>query len=239
MRALALLLLLSGAALGEDLQSRVADPFIEMRSAPGRGYPVFYVAERGETVTLLKRRTDWIKLRNARGVEGWAHINSVGRTLDQQGDALAFHAPDLNSFRQRRWEAGLLVGDFGDTDAVTVYGGWHFTRNLSLETSITENFGDFSDGRQATLSLVHQMFPDWRYSPFISIGGGVRETSPRATLVQTEDRVDNLATVGAGLRVYLTRRLILRMQYKNNVIMTDRDDDEEIHEWQIGLSAFY
>ncbi|MEM0954479.1 MAG: SH3 domain-containing protein [Pseudomonadota bacterium] len=238
-RLLILVWLLSAGAAAGEMESRVADPFVEMRTAPGRGYPVFYVAERGETITLLKRRTDWIKLRNERGVEGWAHIDSVGRTLNAQGEALAFHAPNLSSFGQRRWEAGLMVGDFGDTDAVTLYGGWHFTRNLSLETHVTENFGDFSDGRQATLSLVHQMFPDWRYSPFISIGGGIRETSPRATLVETEDRVDNLASVGAGLRIYLTRRLILRMQYKNNVIMTDRDDDEEIHEWQIGLSAFY
>ena len=73
----------------------------------------------------------------------------------------------------------------------------------------------------------------------MSIGGGVRETSPRSTLVETSDRTDNVASVGAGLRVYLTRRLMLRMQYKNTVVMTDRDDDEEIDEWQIGISAFY
>jgi len=132
-----------------------------------------------------------------------------------------------------------MAGDFGDTDAVTAYGGWHFTRNFSLEVNLTENFGDASDGRQATVDLVHQMFPHWRYSPFVTIGGGVRETSPRSSLVSTSDRTDNVASVGAGLRVYLSRRLMLRMQYKNVVVMTDRDDDEEINTWQIGISAFY
>ena len=233
--------LLSAQAFADQdyLQSTVVEPYVEMRTAPGRGYPVFYVAERGELITLLKRKTDWIKLRNYRGVEGWAHIDDIGRTVDEAGDALAFRAPDLQSFYQRRWEAGIMAGDFGDTDAVTLYGGWHFTRNLSIEANITENFGDFSDGRQATVDLVHQMFPQWRFSPFVSIGGGVRETSPRSTLVETSDRTDNVASVGAGLRVYLTRRLLLRMQYKNYVVMTDRDDDEEINEWQIGISAFY
>ena len=41
------------------------------------------------------------------------------------------------------------------------------------------------------------------------------------------------------MRIYLTRRLILRMQYKHYVVMTDRDDDEEVDEWKIGISAFY
>ena len=228
-------------ALAEQdyLQSEVVEAFVEMRTAPGRGYPVFYIAERGEMITLLKRKTDWIKLRNYRGVEGWAHINDIGRTVDAAGDPLAFRAPDLESFYQRRWEAGIMAGDFGDTDAVTLYGSWHFTRNLSVEINLTENFGDFSDGRQGTIDLVHEMFPQWRYSPFVSIGGGIRETRPRSTLVDTTDRTDNVASVGAGLRVYLTRRLILRMQYKNYVVITDRDDDEEINAWQIGISAFY
>jgi hypothetical protein len=67
----------------------------------------------------------------------------------------------------------------------------------------------------------------------------VRETSPRATLVSTEDRTDNTASVGAGIRIHLTRRLMLRLQYKNYVILTDRDDDEEVNEWKIGISAFF
>ena len=73
----------------------MVEAFVEMRTAPGRGYPVFYVAERGELITLLKRKTDWIKLRNFRGVEGWAHIDDIGRTVDEAGDPLAFRAPDL------------------------------------------------------------------------------------------------------------------------------------------------
>ena len=223
----------------EYLQSTVVEPYVEMRTAPGRGYPVFYVAERGELITLLKRKTDWIKLRNYNGIEGWAHIDDIGRTVDSAGDPLAFRAPDLDTFYNRRWEAGLMVGDYGDTDAVTAYAGWQFTRNLSVEAHFTENFGDFSDGRQGTVNLVHQMFPNWRYSPFVTIGGGVRQTDPRSTLVDTNSRTDNVASVGGGVRIYLARRLMMRLQYKNYVVITDRDDDEEIDEWQLGISAFF
>jgi uncharacterized protein YgiM (DUF1202 family) len=238
-----LFLVLTSAAsrirAADDPQSIVVDAYVEMRTAPGRGYPVFYIAERGEQITLLKQKTDWIKIRNRKGVEGWVHVDAIGRTEDSYGQALAFHSPGLEEFSKRRWEAGIMAGDFGDTDAVSVYGGYHFTRNLSAELALTENFGDSSDGRMATVSLVHQMFPQWRYSPFVTIGGGVRETNPRSSLVSTNDRTDSTASVGAGLRIYLNRRLMLRLQYKNYIVMTNRDNDEEVNEWKIGISAFY
>lgn len=219
--------------------SVVTEPYIEMRTQPGRGYPVFHIAERGEEIRLIMRRTDWIKVRTSRDVEGWVHVDEAGRTVDPYGETLGFSSPDLESFTNRRWEFGFMLGDYDDTDAVTGYLGWHFTRNLSLELAATENFGDSSDGRMATASIVHQIFPHWRYSPFLTIGGGVRETNPRSTLVATEDRTDNTASIGAGIRIHLSRRLFLRMQYKHYVVMTDRDDDEEVGEWKIGISAFY
>jgi hypothetical protein len=221
------------------LRSTVVEAYVEMRTQPGRGYPVFHIAERGETITLLKQRTDWVMVRSQRGVEGWVHVNDIGRTVDQLGEVLAWKGPDLESFSKRRWEGGLMVGSYGETDAFSAYGGYHFTRNLSLEVELTDNFGDFSDGRMATLNIVHQMFPHWRYSPFLTIGGGVRETNPRSTLVSTSDRTDNTASVGAGLRVYLSRRLLVRLQYRNYVVMTNRDDDEDVDEWKIGISAFF
>lgn len=220
------------------LQALVVEPYIEMHTQPGRGYPVFYIAERGETVELLRQRTDWVHVRNSRGIEGWVHADDIGRAVDNNGKALAFSSPDLNSFTRRSWEFGFMAGDYDSTDALSAYVGWHFTRNLSLELEATENFGDYSDGRMATASIVHQMFPHWRYSPFVTIGGGVRETNPRSTLVSTRDRTDNTANVGAGIRIHLTRRLMLRLQYKYYVVMTDRDDDEEVNEWKLGISAF-
>ncbi len=235
-----LCLLAAGAQAEEALpESWVADAYIEMRTQPGRGYPVFYVAERGERIELVRQRTDWIKVRNARGIEGWVHVDAIGRTVDAGGEALALSSPDLDAFTRRKWEFGILVGDYGDTDALGGYVGWHFTRNLSLELAATENFGDASDGRMVTANITHQMFPDTRYSPFLTIGWGVRETSPRSTLVETEDRTDNTASIGAGLRIHLYKRLFLRLQYKHYAVMTDRDDDEEVDEWKIGISAFY
>lgn len=236
---LALLLAPTLQADDETPSSRVTDAYIEMRTQPGRGYPVFYIAERGDRIELLRRRTDWVEVRTPRGVEGWVHVDDLGRTVDEQGEALGIRSAGRDAFTERDWEFGVLVGGYGDSDALSGYVGWHFTRNLSVELAATENFGDASDGRMVSASLVHQMYPHLRYSPFLTIGGGVRETNPRATLVATEDRTDSTASIGVGMRIHLYKRLFLRLQYKHYVVMTDRDDDEEVDEWKLGISAFY
>lgn len=238
---LCLLFLASAYSVAEEPppRSTVVEAYIELRTHPGRTYPVFYVAERGESIELLRRRTDWVEVRNERDVEGWVHIDDIGRTVDASGNRLAFRSPDLDAFGKRLWEFGILLGDYDGSDTIGGYAGWHFTRNLSVEAAYSENYGDFSDGRMFTASVVHQIFPQWRYSPFLTLGGGVRETNPRSTLVDTDDRSDGTASVGAGIRIHLTGRLLLRMQYKHYVVMTDRDDDEEVGEWTIGISAFY
>src|SRR5918992_1947573 len=69
-----LVLLFTASAQADDEPRKIliADPFIELHSGPGRGYPIFHVVERGREVTLVKRRTDWFQLRTDQGVEGWA-----------------------------------------------------------------------------------------------------------------------------------------------------------------------
>ncbi|WP_255399596.1 SH3 domain-containing protein [Oceanicoccus sp. KOV_DT_Chl] len=210
-----------------------------MTHRPGRYYPIFYVAERGETVEVLFQRTDWYKVRHPRGKEGWVYVDEMALTVDHLGEPLKVNQANFDGFKERQWEAGFMAGDFGGNDALSVYGGYHFTRNLSAELEYTESFGTVSDGQAVTLNLVHQPFPDWRYSPFLTIGGGIRDTNPKSNLVSTEDRSDNAANVGAGMRIYLTRRIFVRLQYKNYAVLTDRDDDEEVEEWKIGISAFY
>ena len=220
------------------LNAYITAPYVELHTGPGRGYPVFYVAERDEAVTLLKQRTRWVKVRTQNGKEGWVTQESIAKTIDQNGLSIGDQLPQFAAYGQRNWELGFMAGDFGGSDSLTAYTGYHFTRNLSLELALSENFGNFSSGESATINLSHQPFPDWRYSPFFSLGGGVRNTNPRSTLVETEDRKDDVLVVGAGVRIALTQQFTLRVQYKRHTILTNRDDDIEVDEWTIGLSAF-
>jgi uncharacterized protein YraI len=63
----------AAASVSERLT--VADPYLEMRTGPGRGYPVFFVVERGQAVVVELRHTDWYKVRADGGQLGgckWA-----------------------------------------------------------------------------------------------------------------------------------------------------------------------
>jgi hypothetical protein len=83
------------------------------------------------------------------------------------------------------------------------------------------------------------MYPDWRASPYFTLGAGVINTQPKATLVATTDRTDSVALAGAGVRMYVARRFVFRAEYKAHVVFTSRDDNEEVSEWKAGFSFFF
>ena len=85
----------------------------------------------------------------------------------------------------------------------------------------------------------HVLFPEWRFSPFLTLGTGYVETSPRATIVLPLDREDQTAYAGAGVRFYLTRRFFLRADYRWHTMFTSRDDNEELEEWKVRIACFF
>lgn len=223
----------------EPLKVTVDDTYIELHTGPGRGYPVFHVIERGELVELEKRRTDWIKIVTKRGKTGWAKRAEMNKTLGPDGSRLDFGNPTLDDYIARRMEMGVAVGDFDGAESLTVNLGYRFSKNLSGEIKLSQATGQFSDNKLATLAVVHQPFPSWRISPFFTLGAGIIDTSPSATLVQTEDRSDTALLVGVGSYVYLTRRFVMRLEYSNHMILTSRDENEEVNEWKVGFNVFF
>src|SRR5690554_3354022 len=100
---LALLALMPRAHADESEGRRIliADPFIELHTGPGRGYPVFHVVERGREVTVIKRRTDWFQIRTDRGVEGWAPREQLIATLEPTGEPLDLEEPTRENYMRR------------------------------------------------------------------------------------------------------------------------------------------
>ncbi len=218
---------------------RVAEPYIELHTGPGRGYPVFHVVDRGELLTVLMRRTDWFRVRTADGKEGWAKREAMELTLTPEGAATQFAEADLGDFSRRRWEAGVLAGDFEGADVMSVYAAYAMTPNLSAELTLSQVFGNYSDALIASVSLVAQPFPEWRVSPFFSLGTGVIYTDPNVTLVDEKDRTESIGNMGVGLRCYLTRRFLLRAEYRSYVIFQDKDDNQEVDGWKAGFAFFF
>jgi uncharacterized protein YgiM (DUF1202 family) len=230
----------SDKADGKLTKILIADPYIELHSGPGRGFPIFQVVERGQEVVIVKRRTDWFEVRTDRDVQGWVERSQMLATLEPTGEPLDLHEPARENYMSRRWQGGVMAGDFGGASLISAFGGYAFSDNLSIELTLNHILGEFSNGGSATLGLMHVFVPEWRLSPYFTLGTGVIYTDPKSTLVKSEDRTDQIGYVGGGLQFYLTRRFMLRSEYRHNVIFTHRDANEEVKEWKyLGFAFFF
>lgn len=227
------------AAGATTLRVEVADPYIEMHTGPGRGFPVFNVVPKGETIVVLKQRTDWFKVRDGRERTGWAHRSQLRMTLGPDREPLALPLPSRDDFGSHRREIGFMAGDFGGASVINAYFSWAFNAHLCGEVGVSHLLGDASNGQMGTLALTHVVRPDWRVQPFLTIGTGLLRVDPKGTIVQPVDRNDQVAFVGLGARFHLTRRFIMRGEYKSYVTFTDRDDNQENNEWKLGFAFFF
>ncbi len=234
-----LLGLIAPAGAAEPVKLKVADPYLDMHTGPGEGYPIFHVVERGEQVEILKRKTEWFKIRMDNGKQGWVPRAQLERTLTPDGQAVAIASIERGDFAQRRWSAGLMGGDYSGAAVMTAHVNYTFTPNLSAELLYSDVSGDFSSSQLLGVNLLHEPFPSWWFSPFFSLGAGGVHTKPRATLVITNDRTNALANAALGVRAYVTRRFVLRAEYRSYVIFSSDEDNEEIEEWKAGFEVFF
>ncbi len=226
-------------AAHELLQLFVAEPYLELHTGPGRGYPVTQVVARGESVDVLFRRTDWFKVRTERGVTGWAAARELTKTRLADGSAFQVNLGDRAQFAAHRWESGVFAGDYAGATLIAAYSAMSITDNLKIEVGLSQFIGNVSDGYIADIGLAHVFMPEWRFSPLVDLGTGYLRVEPKATLVRPVDRSDQVAYAGAGGRLYLTRRFFMRAEYRKYVVFTRTNANEVNGEWRLGFAFFY
>jgi hypothetical protein len=223
----------------EYLQVFVTAPYLELHTGPGRGFPVAQVVARDESVDILKRRTDWFKVRTQRGVEGWASYKDMLSVVLADGSAFTFPMGDRAGYTSHKGEMGMYGGDYSGATLIGGYASYSFNSQLSLELSVSQFLGNASNGTTADIGLNHIFVPEWRLQPFVSLGTGIVHIEPKATLVAPLDRTDETAYVGGGLRYYLARRFFVRAEYRQHYVFTSRNDNQEVDEWKVGFAFFF
>lgn len=207
---------------------RVSGPYLEIRTGPGRGFPVFHVAEQGEVIEIVARRTDWLRVETTgrRKIEGWVREDQI-------------EAEDVTPLGRRQWQWTIEGGDFAGASVVSTSLMWQFTPNLALGVTGKQVLGNFSDGWMALGSLRATPFPQYRVSPWVELGGGILHTSPYSTIVASRDREDRTLVTGAGVDLRLARRFTFTLAYRRHTVLTSRDNNEEIDEWNLGVSVHF
>ena len=221
------------------LQAFVKTPYLELHTGPGRGYPVFDVVPQGESVEVLFRRTQWLKVRTRRGAEGWASEEDMLLTVLADGEPLPLKIGNRAGYTSHRFEAGAFAGAYGGASLVSAYGSLSFNSQLAVEAAVGQFLGRYSNGVTADIGLTHVPMPQWRLTPFLMLGLGVLHIEPKATLVQPSVRTEQTAYVGGGLRYYLGRNFFVRAEYKTHVVITAQNRNQVEDEWKLGFAVFF
>jgi hypothetical protein len=149
---LAALLAPAVSAASEHLQLFVTQPYLELHTGPGRGYPVFHVVPRDGSVDVLFRYTDWFKVRAPHGQEGWARRSELALTTLTTGDPAPI--PPYPEFATHRWEIGAGYGVFNHQNLVTTWGDFSLTDSLDVEFVLQQALGTSSSSRVVAVVRV-------------------------------------------------------------------------------------
>lgn len=217
----------------------MADPYLELHTGPGRGYPIFDIAERGERVEILRRHTDWFKVRTARGKEGWVSRLQMEATLTEAGEKKTFRDVLFDDYLSRRMEFGFSLGELRHDPLLSAYAGYRLHENFIVEFTIAQSTGDFSTTSLYYVSLVSQPFPDSRWSPFFALGAGRFTNAPKSTLVSAIETKGGLANAGLGLRYYVTRQFFLNVEAKRHVALINYNSTDYYNEFSAGAAFFF
>ena len=232
----------AGADTGVSQTLVIAEPFIELHSGPDSVYPVLQVIDRGQRLQVLRRVTHWYRVRGPNGIEGWVNRDQLQRTLNPRGEQLILARTEQEDFIQRHWELGVTTGELEQAPVMSLYLNRALTPNLSLEATLAHAIGSVSSSSLVKANMLVQPFEQWSYSPFISIGFGNMRIQPRVTLVNPVDRDNDFGQVGLGIRKFINRRFVLRLEINQYVLFSatsERDANEEIEEWKLGFAIFF
>ena len=217
----------------------VADPYVELHTGPGRGYPIFYVAERHEWIEIQLRHTDWFKVRLASGKEGWVHRHQLETTLTEAGGGKTFRDILLDDYLSRKVQLGGSWGRFKSEPMLKLWGSYRLSDTLSVEGTVGQVQGVFSGTDFMHVNLMAEPWFDRRLSPFFGIGMGKFRNIPNSSLVGAVNNNANLADATVGARWYVTDRFILRADYTVYTAFVSKQNSAEYRAITLGVSFFF
>jgi hypothetical protein len=222
---------------------KVADPYLELHTGPGRGFPVHHVAARDEFVTIEMRNTDWYKVRTLSDTGsdkiGWVHRRQLELTLTEAGVPKTFRDTALDDYLVRRVQFGAALGRFRSEPMLKFWTSYRLSDTLSVEGTLGQVQGVFSGTDFWHFNLMAEPWSDQRFSPFLGIGVGRFNNFPNLTLVGATDTKANLANAMVGVRYYLSERFVLRADYGLYTAFVSDARSQEFRAVTAGLSFFF
>jgi hypothetical protein len=218
---------------------RVADPYIELRTGPGRGYPVFFVAARDEWIEIDLRFTDWYKVRTEGGQQGWVGRQQLQGTLTEAGDPKTFRDVALDDYLAGRLQLGAAWGVFESEPMLKMWASYKLSDTLSAEATLGQAQGVYSGSNFWHLNLMAEPWSDQRLSPFFALGVGNFKNLPNLSLVGAVVTNAKLSNASIGVRYYLSDRFVVRADTSIYTAFVADTRSAEYRATTVGLSFFF
>jgi len=228
---------------GPVMRLTVIDPYAEVRTGPGRGYPVFYAIEQGEIIEVITRRPGWFEVRAGNGQTGWTSTAELSRTMQASGEPADLPSVSYGDYLTRSWRAGLKTGQFinGELDGVDMFSataGYRALSWLGVELELGNVFGNDVRGRFYGLNVLAEPFTRWRFSPFVTYGIGELSVDSQPKLVPLNIEESSFDTYSMGVNYYIGRNFLIKGSYRWFTVDTDIET-ERVEAWNIGFNAFF
>ena len=217
----------------------VTDPYIEIRTGPGRGYPIFFVAGRGEQIDIELRHTDWFRVRTEDNKVGWVSRQQLETTLTAAGGTKTFRDVLLDDYLTRKVQLGAAWGHFKSEPMLKLWTSYRLSDTLSFEGTFGQVQGVFSGTNLWHLDLMIEPWSDKRLSPFFAVGLGKFKNFPNLSLIGAATTDAKLGAARLGVRYYLSERFVLSADYAFYTAFLNDQRSSEYRAWTAGLSFFF
>lgn len=229
----------ASAAPTDKERLQITDPYIELHTGPGRGFPVFYVAPRAQWINIEMRHTDWFKVRTDDGKVGWVSREQLETTLTASGANKSFRDVLLDDYLSRRVQLGAAWGKFKSEPMLKLWSSYRLSETLSLEGTIGQVQGVFSGTDFWHINVMAEPWSDRRVSPFLAVGVGKFKNFPNLSLVGAQTTDAKLANASVGVRYYLSDRFVIRADYTLYTAFVADTHSTEYRAFTAGLSFFF
>ena len=222
----------------------VIDTYVEVHSGPGRGFPVFYVIEQGETIEVLTRRPGWYEIRSPNGRVGWTRASQIARTIQATGEPADLPSVSYGDYIRGSWVTGFSFGEVASGeldgfDMFSVNAGYRFLSWLGADIEAGRIFGADASGDFYAANVYLEPLSHWKLSPFVSAGLGEIKLSSQPKQVEFSTDRQDFNSYGIGGSYYLGRNFVIRGEYRWYSISATDQSDERLGTWKLGFVTFF